>query len=81
MGQVANQQALRELGASFQQIADCFGINKRTAYSHCKAYEGSKVKHWNDRSPDEQEIALAEARYAWENAFEQGKVKGDKKCL
>ena len=75
-GKVAQQQALRHLGATYQQIAEVFQIHKRTAYSHCAAKPGSNVTPWEARSYAERNRAIQAAEAAWHEAFQYGRVTG-----
>ena len=81
VGAVAIQQALREMGASYRQIAKVAQINPRTAYSHVNAGQGSKVRAWDARSDDEQGAAREAAASAWTWAVQQGRISPKKEVI
>lgn len=61
-GRVAVQQAMRELGLSFGDIAKKMCINKRTAFSHIKARPGSNVTPWDCRTDEQKRRATRIAK-------------------
>jgi len=81
VGVVAIQQALREMGASYRQIAAVAQINPRTAWAHVNAVRGSKVRAWDARSDDEQGAAREAAASEWAHAVREGWLRPVKEVI
>lgn len=63
VGRIAIQQALRELGFSYRQIADLTGVHPRTVWQHCNRSirQGGSGILWEERSYAERDAAVQEA--------------------
>jgi DNA-directed RNA polymerase specialized sigma24 family protein len=56
IGKIAVQQALREMGATYKEIAALCNVSQRNAWKHCN--RAAKCRAWNERSAEEKNYAL-----------------------